>query len=196
MEDRYEKVDGSAGGRRTGAVGQLVRGGKAAAYKIRHANVLLAVDEADGGRKLKDEEVGQTLGIAVRSIETLRRRFVEEGLEACLARKKQERPSIEPIFDGEKEAKLIAVACGPAPKDRARWTLELLADRVVQLRIVESCSPSTIQRMLKKKRIEAVAKEDVVHPAGAKRGVRLRHGKRARGVHATLRCEAAGGLQG
>lgn len=132
-------------------LGKLVRVGKVAAYKIRHANVLLGVDEADGGRGFKDEEVGRTLGIGVRSIETLRRRFVEEGLEACLIRKKQETPRVEPIFDGEKEAKLIAVACGPAPKDRVRWTLKLLADRVVQLRIVESCSPSTIQRVLKKK---------------------------------------------
>src|SRR3989304_1714918 len=97
---------------------QLVRSGKTAAYKIRHANVLLAVDGADGGRGLKDEEVARTLGIGVRAIESLRRQFVEQGLEACLARKKQERPSIEPIFDGEKEAKLVAVACGPSPKDR------------------------------------------------------------------------------
>jgi len=177
-------------------LGQLVRGGKAAAYKIRHANVLLGVDGADGGRGLKDEEIARTLGISVRAIESLRRRFVEEGLESCLGRKQQERPSVEPIFDGEKEAKLIAVACGPSPKDRVRWTLELLADRVVALRIVETCSPSTIQRMLKKKRAQAVAKEDVVHPTGAKRGLRLRDGKRARGVHSTLRFQATGRLHG
>lgn len=129
---------------------QVVGTGKAAAYKIRHANVLLAVDESDGGRRLQDEEVARTLGISVRSIESLRRRLVEEGLEACLARKKQDRPSVEPIFDGAQEAQLIAVACGPAPTDRVRWTLELLAGRAVELRIVESCSPATIQRMLKK----------------------------------------------
>lgn len=175
---------------------KLVSGGKAAAYKIRHANVLLAVDESVAGPGLPDEEVARTLGISVRAIESLRRRCVEEGLETCLARKKQERPSIEPIFDGKKEARLIAVACGSAPKDRARWTLELLADRVVELRIVESCSPATIQRVLKKKRAEAVAKEDVVHPAGAKRRVRLRHGKRAGGVHSALRSETTGGLPG
>jgi len=175
---------------------QLVRSGKTAAYKIRHANVLLAVDGADGGRGLKDEEVARTLGIGVRAIESLRRQFVEQGLEACLARKKQERPSIEPIFDGEKEAKLVAVACGPSPKDRVRWTLELLADRAVELRIVEACSPATIQRMLKKKRVEALAKEDVVHPTGAKRRFRLCDGERAGGVHSALRCEATGGLHG
>ena len=175
---------------------RLVRRGKAAAYKIRRAHILLGVDEADGGRGLTDEEVARTLGIGIRAIESLRRRFVEEGLEECLIRKKQETPRVEPIFDGEKEAKLIAVACGPAPQDRARWTLELLANRVVQLRIVESCSPSTIQRMLKKKRAEAVAKEDVVYSAGAKRGVRLRDGRRTRGVHSGPRSEASRGLHG
>lgn len=175
---------------------QLVRGGKAAAYKIRHANVLLAVDESAEGAGLPDLPVAQTLRISVRSVESLRRRFVEEGLEACLVPKKQETPRVAPIFDGEKEAKLIAVACGPAPKDRARWTLRLLADRVVELRIVESCSPATVQRMLKKKRTQAVAKEDVVHSTGAKRRVRLFDGERAGGVHSALRSQATGRLPG
>lgn len=165
---------------------QLVRVGKAAAYKIRNANVLLAVNEGDEGRGLKDADVATTLGISVRSIESLRRRLVEEGLEACLVRKKQVTPRTSPIFDGAKEARLIAVACGPPPKGRARWTLELLADRVVALNLVESCSPSTVQRVLKKKRAQAVAKEDVVHSTGAERRVRLGDGKRARGVHSAL----------
>jgi Homeodomain-like domain len=129
---------------------ELVGKGKAAAYKIRHANVLLAVDESGAGPGLADEPVAHTLGIAVRSIESLRRRFVEEGLDAALGRKKRERPSIEPMFDGRKEAKLIAVACGPRPKGRARWTLQLLADRVVELKIVEHCSRETIRRTLQK----------------------------------------------
>jgi len=129
---------------------QMVGSGKSAAYKVRHANVLLAVDESPGGRHRTDGEVAQTLGMTTRSIEMLRRRFVEEGLEACLIRKKQERPSVEPIFDGKKEAKLIALACGPAPEGRTRWTMELLADRVVALRIVERCSDETVRRTLKK----------------------------------------------
>lgn len=129
---------------------QMVRVGKAAAYKVRHANVLLAVDESPDGPRLTDAEMARALGITTRSIEMLRRRFVEEGLEACLARKKQERPSVEPIFDGEKEAKLIALACGPAPEGRTRWTMELLADRVVALGIVEACSDETVRRTLKK----------------------------------------------
>jgi hypothetical protein len=129
---------------------QLVGTGKAAAYKIRHANILLAVDESEAGPKLTDRQVARALGVGVRSIELLRRKLVEEGLEACLQRKKQVRPSVERMFDGEKEAKLIAVACGPAPEGRTRWTLELLADRVVRLKIVERCSSETVRRTLQK----------------------------------------------
>lgn len=129
---------------------RLVGTGKAAAYKIRHANILLAVDESKRGPKLTDGQVAKTLGVAIRSIEHLRRKLVEEGLEACLERKKQVRPSVERMFDGEKEAKLIAVACGPAPEGRACWTLELLADRVVRLKIVDQCSTETVRRTLQK----------------------------------------------
>ena len=129
---------------------QLVGVGKAAAYRIRHANILLAVDESDAGLKMKDVDAARAFNVGVRSIESLRKRLVEEGLDAALDRKKQVRPSIEKIFDGEKEAKLIAIACGQKPQGRARWTLELLAERVVALKIVEHCSPQTVMRTLQK----------------------------------------------
>lgn len=129
---------------------QLVRVGKSSALRIRRANILLAVDESDAGAKLKDVEAATAFGVAVRSIESLRKRFVEEGLDVALERRKQVRPSIERMFDGEKEAKLIAVACGARPEGRARWTLELLAERVVALKSVDRCSPQTIMRTLKK----------------------------------------------
>lgn len=129
---------------------QLVRAGKRAAYVIRHANILLAVDESDAGAKLTDADAAGALNVSVRSIESLRQRFVEEGLDAALERRKQASPSMRRMFDGEKEAKLIAIACGPKPQGRARWPLELLADRVVKLKIVESCSPQTVMRVLKK----------------------------------------------
>lgn len=135
-----------------GQLEQLVRVGKAAAYRIRHANILLAVDESEAGPKLKDAQAAEAFGVAVRSIESLRKRFVEEGLDATLERKKQVRPSVERMFDGEKEAKLIAIACGPKPEGRARWTLELLAEKVVALKIVDCCSAQTIMRTLKKTR--------------------------------------------
>ena len=128
---------------------QLVRGGKAAAYRIRHATLLLAVDESEAGPKLKDAQAAEAFGVAVRTIESLRKRLVEEGLDAALERKKQVRPSVERTIDGEKEARLIAMACGAKPDGRARWTLELLAGRVVALKIVEHCSPQTILRTLK-----------------------------------------------
>ena len=129
---------------------QLVRVGKAAAYRIRHANILLAVDESEEGARLKDVQAAEAFGVSVRSIESLRKRFVEEGLDAALNRKKQVRSSVERMFDGEKEARLIAMACGAAPEGRARWTLELLSERVVALKIVDHCSPQTIMRTLKK----------------------------------------------
>ena len=129
---------------------QLVRVGQAAAYRIRHANILLAVDESEEGPRLKDIQAAEAFGVSVRSIESLRKRFVEEGLDAALNRKKQVRPSVERMFDGEKEARLIAMACGGAPEGRVRWTLELLSERVVALKIVDHCSPQTIMRTLKK----------------------------------------------
>jgi hypothetical protein len=129
---------------------QIVRVGKSAAYRIRHANILLAVDASEAGPKMKDVDAARAFNVASRSIESLRKRLVEEGLDAALDRKKQVRPSIEKMFDGEKEARLIAMACGPKPQGRARWTLELLAERVVALKIVDRCSRQTIMRTLKK----------------------------------------------
>jgi len=129
---------------------RLVGIGRAAAYKIRHANMLLMAD-ADGPG-WADERIVEGLGVSIGQIEHLRMRFVEQGLDACLERKKQERPSVEPTFDGEKEAKLIALACGKAPEGRERWSLRLLADRAVELRIVESTSHETVRQVLQKTR--------------------------------------------
>jgi len=129
---------------------RLARAGKAAAYKIRHANMLLMAD-ADGPG-WSDERIAEGLGVSIGQMEHLRRRLVEEGLDACLERKQQEHPSVEPRFDGEAEARLIAVACGKAPEGRERWSLRLLADKAVELRIVGSTSHETVRRVLKKTR--------------------------------------------
>jgi hypothetical protein len=85
-------------------------------------------------------------------MEHLRKRLVEQGLDACLTRKPQEHPSIEAKFDGEKEAKLIALACGKAPAGYGKWSLRLLADRAVELKIVASTSHETVRRVLQKTR--------------------------------------------
>lgn len=122
--------------------------GKAAAHKIRHANILLMTDASE--QNWSDEKISEAFGCHVKTVCNVRQRFVEQGLEAALNRKKRLTPPIEAILDGAKEAKLIAVACGPPPQGRARWTLALLADRLVELRIVESVSASTLCRTLKK----------------------------------------------
>ena len=129
---------------------QLVSVGKVAGYKIRHANMLLMAD-ADGPA-MTDQQIGKALGVSVGQTEHLRKRLVEQGLEACLTRKPQERPSMEPIFDGEKEAKLIALACGRAPQGYGKWSLRLLAGRAVELKIVQATSHETVRRVLQKTR--------------------------------------------
>ena len=106
------------------------------------------------GAKMTDAQAAKAFNVSVRSIESLRKRLVEEGLESALGRKKQRRPSIERKFDGEAEAKLIAIACGPKPEGRARWTLKLLADRAVELEIVDRCSPQTVMRTLQKNELK------------------------------------------
>lgn len=126
----------------------LINKGKVAGFKIRHANMLLMAD-ADGPG-WSDEKIAEGLRVSVGQCEHLRKRFVEQGLEACLQRKTQERPSVEPKFDGEKEARLIALACSKAPDGYARWSLRLLADRAVKLDIVNSTSHETVRRTLQK----------------------------------------------
>src|SRR5437773_1029772 len=126
----------------------MVKAGQVAGYKIRHAQVLLMSD-ADGPG-WSDARIAEGLGVSIRQIEYLRQRFVEEGLEACLSLKKPEHPRIERMFDGEKEARLIALACSAAPQGRERWTLRLLADQAVELKIVPQVSYETVRQTLKK----------------------------------------------
>jgi hypothetical protein len=128
----------------------LIRKGKSAAYKIKHANILLKAD-ADGAA-WRDAAIAAAFSVPPRTVAGIRERFVEQGLEAALARKKQARPSQQPIFDGAAEAHLIALHCSEPPAGHARWTLRLLADRVVELEIVASASHETVRRTLKKTR--------------------------------------------
>ena len=126
----------------------LVDKGKRAAYIIKHANILLAVD-ADGPN-LTDEEVASAFRCHMNTVKNVRQRFVEQGLEAALERKKQDKPSRRRILDGEKEARLIAIACSQPPAGRAKWTLKLLAEELVLQEIVDSISSKTVERTLKK----------------------------------------------
>ena len=126
----------------------LVKKGKTQAYRIKHANIMLAVDR--DGPDWSDEEAAQAFGCHVNTVANVRQRFVEEGLEAAVERKKQKSPSRERILDGAKEARLIALACSAPPEGRSKWTLQLLADKLVALKVVESVSDQTVRRTLKK----------------------------------------------
>lgn len=129
---------------------EMVRSGRAAAYQRRHAQILLKADTEGEGPGWTDEKIAEAFDVSVRSIEYLRERFVEEGLESALNRRKRSRPSIELKLDGKKEARLIALSCSTAPAGRKRWTLRLLADRLVELLVVDSISYETVRRTLKK----------------------------------------------
>lgn len=128
----------------------LVKKEAIAAKKRTHAQVLLLADCGKHGPAWRDEAIAEACQVTVRTVENIRKRLVFEGLELALNRKKQVRPSRQKILDGEKEAKIIATCCGSAPLGHARWTLRLLAERIVELNIVESVSHETVRRCLKK----------------------------------------------
>lgn len=129
---------------------QLVSKGKAAARKIAHARVLLQADEAKKAPGWTDRQISEAFGVHTNTIHDIRRRFVEGGLQAALVRKKQEHPSRKRLVDGEVEAHLIALRCGAPPHGKGRWTLRLLADRLVELEIVPDISHETVRKALKK----------------------------------------------
>ena len=129
---------------------KLVSTGKAAARKLTHARILLQSDVSEAGTGWKDEQIATALGVTTRTIQHVRQRCVEEGLEAALERKKREGSPTPRILDGEKEARLVAICCSKPPEGRTRWTLKLLSDRLVELEVVESISRDTVGRTLKK----------------------------------------------
>jgi len=123
--------------------------GKAAARKLMHARILLKADAGPGGPGWNDEQIAEGLEVGRATVERVRREFVEEGLEAALERRKPRRQYARAL-DGDGEAHLLALACQKPPEGQARWTLRLLADRMVQLEYVEQLSYQTVRRTLKK----------------------------------------------
>ena len=128
----------------------LLSAGKRSALTLTRARILLKADQADSGPAWPDERIAEALDCGLRTIERVRQRFVERGLEQALGRKPQDRPSRERKFDGDAEARLIALACSEPPDGRATWTMQLLADKLVELRIVASVCDETVRRVLKK----------------------------------------------
>lgn len=130
----------------------LIAAGQAAARQLTHARILLKADAAEGGPAWPDHQIADALEVSVATVERVRQRFVEEGLDAALDRKRRERPAREVKLDGRAEARLIALACSAPPEGRAVWTMRLLADKLVELEVVDSISDETVRLALKKTR--------------------------------------------
>ena len=128
---------------------KLISTGKGAAKKLRRARLLLLADEAEGGAAKSDPEIVDALGCGRATVERVRRQFVEEGLDLALQPPPRRRDYAR-LMDGAAEAHLVALACSAPPAGRARWTLRLLSDRMVELEYVESLSHETVRRTLKK----------------------------------------------
>ena len=141
----------------------MVKKGKAAAYKRLHAQILLKADISEQGDGWDDTRISESFDTSVRTVERTRQRLVEQGLDAAINRAKQLKVRRR-VLDGEQEAHLVALSCSEPPDGRAGWTMQLLADKMIELKYVESVSDETIRKTLKK-RNQTLAKKGVVHTA-------------------------------
>jgi transposase len=132
----------------------LLKKGKTQAYRIKHANILLAIN-ADGPN-WSDRQAAKAYKCHENTARNVRQRFVEQGLEAALERKQQDVPSRQMIIDGEREARLISIACSRPPEGRAKWTVQMLADELVVLKVVDAISGQTVWRTLKKTNLNLI----------------------------------------
>jgi transposase len=129
---------------------QLLSKGKADVRRLKHAQILLAADESDAGPALSDNQISRTVDVARATVERIRQRFVEEGLELSLSPYRTPNRIYRTKLDGRQEAHLIAMACSTPPEGRSRWTLSLLADQMVELKYIDSLSRETVRQTLKK----------------------------------------------
>jgi len=127
----------------------MISRGKGDARKLAHARVLLQADEAEGGPRRTDGQIASALDTSTRTVERVRERFVEQGFEAALSPAPGKRVYARRL-DGRQEAKLIALACSEPPAGKARWTLRLLAEQLVELEVVDAVSHETVRQALKK----------------------------------------------
>ena len=139
---------------------ELIRKGKSPAKKQLKARILLRADESPLGPKWNDPKISEALGTYPMMCARVRQQFAQGGIDAVLERKQRATPPVPPIFDGEKEAKLIALACSQPPEGRAKWTLRLLESKVVELNIVDHASDNTIGRVLKKMRSSLISRSN------------------------------------
>jgi transposase len=173
----------------------LVRRGKVAGWKVQRAQALLKCDQGEQGPGWIDERVAEAFGCTRQSVEHWRKQAAEEGPLSLLERKPRPPPTA-PKLDGEGEARLVALACSKPPQGRARWTLQMLADALVRLQVVDAICDETVRQALKKKRAQALAQGHVVHSARAGRGLRVPAGAGAGSLQATPRPPAPGAVHG
>ena len=128
----------------------LIRSGKHPARKLMRARILLKADASEAGDAWSDNQIAQALDTGLATVARVRQQLVEEGVDGVLTPKRSPNSARKRIFDGASEAKLIALACSPPPEGYARWTLQMLEGRVVELNIVARASDNTIGRTLKK----------------------------------------------
>ena len=129
---------------------ELSTKGKRAVRTVLYARALLLLDAGEYGQKWIVSKVAEALGTSTRSLEKLKKQFVEEGLWSAIERKQRIKPPREVIFGGEFEAHLLALVCSEAPEGRERWTMQLLAEKMIELKFVETVSTMTICNTLKK----------------------------------------------
>lgn len=135
---------------------RLIRKGKSGAAQIVKARILLKADIGRYGAGWADERIIEALDTSASMVYRVRRGYAGKGLEAVLTRKKRETPPVRPLFDGEKEAHLIRLACSQPPAGRRRWTLRLLADKLVELAIMDAVNFNTVGRTLKKTNLSLI----------------------------------------
>jgi hypothetical protein len=128
----------------------LISKGKTAAKTVLKARILLKADQGEAGEGWADEKICEALDTNVSMVSRVRETFVIQGLDAVLTRKQRETPPIAPIFDGERQAQLIALACSEPPEGYAHWTIRLLAEHVIERKIVKTAHFNTVGRALKK----------------------------------------------
>ena len=175
-------------------LGNILKKGRHTSLQFRNACILLNCDESAAGKKYSNEDIARMLQVTTKTVERLKQRFVEEGFDVCLGRKPY--PEVTNIkTDGDFEAHLLALSCSEAPEGYARWSLRMLADKMVELKYVESISHERVRQTLKK-RNQTVAGQGLDNPAIAGRELCILHGKATGCLQGTLRSPASGCLHG
>ena len=174
----------------------ITRKGSHQSPKVINALILLNADEGEfNEHRARGEAIAEILRISARKVDRVKKRFVEEGMEAAVGGRQGRRSSYVRKADGEFEARLVALSCAEPPEGHSQWSLRLLADRVVELGHIDSVSHETVRRVLKKRNQTVAAGRLGDSPTG-QRGLRGGDGEGSRRLPASLRCGLSGGVHG